>query len=78
MDIDQIIENCGGAQAIAEAHSGKLTKWAVYKWPHSGAPDRYWPTLKRLSRVPLTDSDLAAANIRARQGKSQSHEAANG
>lgn len=79
MTIDQIIENCGGADAIAgEASSRgiKLTKWAVYKWRDIGIPDRHWPLLTALSAQPLEDGDLAAANRKAREAAQAKAEAA--
>jgi len=65
--ITEIIERAGGPGAIARAcvaAGAKLTKDAVYKWPHIGIPDRHWPII-----IALTSCDplsLYIANCAAR------------
>lgn len=71
--VTQIIEACGGPEAI-EAAAGphptkdgkpKLSHWAIRKWPQSGIPEWHWPLLMGLSD--LTVEELHAANEAARQ-----------
>lgn len=62
--IPDIIKKAGGPDAIADRSRGKLSRWAVYKWPNNGIPDQHWPLLIDLARV--TPKQLLAANEAAR------------
>lgn len=71
--IREIIEAAGGAAAIAAKHAAehdqKLTVDAVYKWRHSGIPDRYWSTIKPMAGA--DEAELFAANEAARAARSE-------
>lgn len=80
MNIEEIIEQAGGAIRIADA-SAKTQKpiglWAVYKWRQHGIPQVYWPLLMKL--VPgLTVQEIFDANReleRRRRPKRRAREA---
>lgn len=63
--VAQIIQDAGGATAIADASNGVIKKDAVYKWPTIGIQDRHWPLLMSLTRV--SADELFSANQAARQ-----------
>lgn len=77
--IPQIIEQCGGPEAIEKAAGTKVAKtgtkagqsipklshWAIRKWPTSGIPEWHWPLLRTLI-ADLTVVELHAANEAAR------------
>lgn len=69
LTVDQIITKAGGPAAIEEAikeavDADNLSRWAIYKWPKIGIPDRHWPTLMRLAGV--SADELLTANQVAR------------
>lgn len=64
LSISDIIKRAGGPEAIAARANGKLSRWAVYKWPSNGIPASHWPILIELAKV--TANELLAANVAAR------------
>lgn len=63
--VADIIKRAGGAKAISERLEGRPSEWAVYKWPVSGIPDRYWPAITKMANVSV--QQLFAANQHARK-----------
>jgi hypothetical protein len=63
-EIKQIINDAGGAAAIARASGGAFKIDAVYKWPEIGIPDRHWPLIIKLAES--APEELYAANVSAR------------
>jgi len=68
-EIKQIINDAGGAAAVAAASNGEFKVDAVYKWPSIGIPDRHWPLIIRLAST--DPEELYAANVAARSPSSQ-------
>lgn len=62
--VSDIIKDAGGAAAISDASSGKVTVEAIYKWPKIGIPDRHWPIVLPLANA--TADEMLAANVAAR------------
>ena len=73
--VSDIIEACGGPEAIERAAGPRMDKpekprishWAVRKWPAIGIPDRHWPLIIKLAKA--TPAELHAANTEARTPK---------
>jgi hypothetical protein len=56
--VDDIIEQAGGARAIATASEKTdhpVGFDAVYKWPKSGIPQWHWPLLQALTKLKIQD-----------------------
>ena len=63
MNIEQIIEKCGGIDIIATETN--LTKQAINLWVRNGIPEKHWRLLIALSEVKntnITASDIFNAN----------------
>lgn len=60
LTIPEILERCGGPEAIALASQGKLSRWAVYKWPKNGIPEDRWDLVMELTEVSV--EEIYAAN----------------
>lgn len=66
--ISDIVENCGGRQAISEKVE-KLTADAVRKWEGVGIPEKHWKTIMALHKGRLTEKMLHSLNERLRQSE---------
>ena len=69
--VSEIISDCGGPLAI-EAHSeGRVSHWAIRKWPANGIPDKHWPLI--IAMKGFTAEQLLAANevIRSTAGNGE-------
>ena len=51
--VEQVIDACGGAEAIG-AHM-QVSAWAVYKWKDIGIHDRHWKLIMSLCEVTIHD-----------------------
>lgn len=61
--VSDIIDEAGVERIIA-ASRHKLSRWALYKWPRIGIPEKHWPLVIELTgRSP---NELHDANERAR------------
>lgn len=69
LTVANIIQNCGGAEAIerasgkdpADERKNRLSSWAVHKWRKGGIPERHWPLVMGI--LPdLTPQQLHDAN----------------
>ena len=63
MNIDQIIEKCGGIDIISTETN--LTSQAINLWAKNGIPEKHWITLIALSKIKNTNiiaSDIFNAN----------------
>jgi len=63
MDIETIIEKCGGYDIISTETN--LTEQAIRLWAKNGIPEKHWKTLLELSRIKntgVTVTDLFNAN----------------
>lgn len=52
--VEDLVLAAGGPDKIAAAadHRGiKLTKWAVYKWPQNGIPQKHWALISDLANA---------------------------
>ena len=59
--ISNIVENCGGRNAIAEK-SAKLSADAVRKWEGKGIPEKHWASVMSLYQGELTEKMLHDLN----------------
>jgi hypothetical protein len=66
--IPEVVERCGGPEAIAAASQGRLTHWAVYKWAKNGIPEDRWDLVMELAKVSV--EEIYAANQALRRGVS--------
>ena len=63
MNIESIIEKCGGIQIIAT--EANLTEQAIRLWTRNGIPEKHWSTLLAISAIRNTNisaSDIFSAN----------------
>lgn len=63
MNIEQIIEKCGGIDIIATETN--LTEQAIRLWTRNGIPEKHWKSLIALSEIKntnITASDIFNAN----------------
>ncbi|UIK04883.1 hypothetical protein [Neorhizobium galegae] len=68
LSIRDVIKVAGGpaaVQAELERRGHDLTRDAIYKWPKTGVPDRYWDALIQLTD--LGPKELYRANCAARE-----------
>lgn len=61
-NVRQIIDACGGADALAERLS--ISGWAIHKWPKNGIPEKHWAALIDIAES--SPQELFGANERAR------------
>lgn len=70
MTIQEIINNCGGAEKVCQRVGNKgpaISKDAIRKWRSNGIPEKYWQTLFELS--PSLDATVIHhANLELREG----------
>lgn len=54
--VREIIDLCGGAQAIADAaaaYGRPIERKSVYNWMRIGIPEKYWDVLRCMTQVSI-------------------------